>query len=125
MSSPIEPQLFRTSVKKRNKNQIVAAETCACEVKSRAATNRLRHRPIFFLEVLFVCECDDESCGNVIPLSCAEYYQTHLKECQFVVLPGHEDSTREEVKERFTNYMVVDSAGSSGLPGFEPKLVLG
>jgi hypothetical protein len=57
--------------------------------------------------VPFVCECDDPSCARPVSVSLVDYERVARPVDQFVVRPGHEDPTVEEVIERHEKYLVV------------------
>jgi hypothetical protein len=57
--------------------------------------------------VPFACECDDPDCGRAIAVPLGEYERAARRRDQFLVTPGHEDPTVEEVVERHAGYYVV------------------
>jgi len=56
----------------------------------------------------FYCECSDENCRKRIKLSPNEYAAIHKQRSTFIVLPGHEVTTVENVKSTETNYFIVE-----------------
>jgi Universal stress protein family len=62
----------------------------------------------------FICECEDERCTAIVPLTPSEYEQVRREPKQFLVKPGHESEPDRVVIEadRFT---VVEKTGDEGL----------
>jgi hypothetical protein len=54
-----------------------------------------------------VCECDDMNCGKQFPVSVETYERVRSEGTLFLVLPGHDDESIEEVVERADRYVVV------------------
>jgi hypothetical protein len=48
-------------------------------------------------EVLFVCECGDVSCRQVMRLTLAEYEAVRADSSTFAVINGHDDPSTEQV----------------------------
>jgi hypothetical protein len=61
----------------------------------------------------FHCECAQASCLGTIELPPPVYERVVEGRYQFVVLPGHEDSTIERVVERQPTYVVVEKVGEA------------
>jgi hypothetical protein len=61
----------------------------------------------------FLCECEDETCTEVLRLTLAEYERVREHARRFVVAPGHE-SGPAEVVERHDRYVVVEKEGEAG-----------
>jgi len=57
--------------------------------------------------VPFVCECDQPGCAKAIELRLDEYEQAVKPPDQFVVSPGHEDPSVENVIARRDGYVIV------------------
>ena len=55
----------------------------------------------------FVCECGDPSCAERIPTTLETYDDVREDGTQFIVAPGHEDESVEEILERAPRYNVV------------------
>ena len=60
--------------------------------------------------VPYICECDDVSCHELIPLSEEAYEAVRSDPTQFVIRPGH--STRGTVVEDNGAYLVVTKTGA-------------
>jgi hypothetical protein len=57
--------------------------------------------------VPFVCECDQPNCAKGVMLSLDEHEQAVKPPDQFVVSPGHEDTTVEDIIARRDGYVIV------------------
>lgn len=55
----------------------------------------------------FLCECGHENCTETVRLTLGEYEDIRREETLFVVFPGHEDPSVEEVIVRHERYSVV------------------
>jgi hypothetical protein len=58
-------------------------------------------------EADFLCECGHEACTETVRMTVAEYENVRSDETLFVVFPGHEDASVEDVGERHERYVVV------------------
>jgi hypothetical protein len=56
----------------------------------------------------FVCECVRAECGELIPMTAAEYEAIRAESTRFAVAPGHEDPEIERVIERYPAYLVIE-----------------
>jgi len=56
----------------------------------------------------FYCECSDENCRLRIPVKLDEYVKIHQNRARFVVIPGHEVRSLEEVVIKTPDYYVVE-----------------
>jgi hypothetical protein len=54
-----------------------------------------------------VCECADISCGEQFPVLVEAYENVRSDGTLFLVLPGHDDDSIEEIVERADRYWVV------------------
>jgi hypothetical protein len=67
-----------------------------------------------------VCECADATCVETIRVAAEEFTEFERQDGLFVVLPGHEDPSVEEVVVRKNGYVVVWKAvvaADDGQPG--------
>jgi hypothetical protein len=62
-------------------------------------------------EMPFLCECDDETCREVLRLTPAEYEGVRSSPKRFAVAPGHDS---EAVVERNGRYDIVQKVGREG-----------
>jgi hypothetical protein len=58
-------------------------------------------------EIDIVCECVDTSCVGAIRIGADEFAKIERAEATFLVLPGHEDESVEQVVEHRESYVVV------------------
>jgi hypothetical protein len=58
-------------------------------------------------EADFLCECGRDNCIETVRMTVREYEEVRSEETLFVVFPGHEDASVEEVVQRFERYTVV------------------
>jgi hypothetical protein len=63
---------------------------------------------------LFLCECGHVGCSTTIRIPLAVYEETRAAFEQFILAPGHEIVTVDEVLERRPDYLLV--AKREGLP---------
>jgi hypothetical protein len=61
----------------------------------------------------FHCECATETCLETIELPPAEYDRIASDLARFVVVPGHEETSVENVVERHSAYLVVEKTGEA------------
>ena len=50
---------------------------------------------------VFVCECSNEQCGDLIRMSLPQYEEVRRYPARFFIVPGHEDPEIERIIERF------------------------
>ena len=61
----------------------------------------------------FLCECSDNTCGELIRLGLDEYERVRARGTTFVLRPGHEDTAVERVVEHHRDrYVVVEKTGA-------------
>jgi hypothetical protein len=75
----------------------------------RAAEQRLEP-PV--ARVPYICECDDVTCHELIPLTREEYEAVRADPTHFAIRPGH--STHGEVVAERDEYVVVRKIGAEG-----------
>ena len=56
----------------------------------------------------FICECGDETCTQTVMLTLDEYHDVRRHSSRYVIVPGHELGSSEEVVEEETDYSVVE-----------------
>ena len=61
-------------------------------------------------DIDIVCECASTSCVGTIRIAAEEFAKFERAEATFLVLPGHEDESVEQVVERRESYVVVRKA---------------
>ena len=62
----------------------------------------------------YLCECSDPSCAERIPLTFEEYERVRAEGTRFVVAPGHEVHSIEEIVEQADGHEVVEKVGVAG-----------
>jgi hypothetical protein len=67
----------------------------------------------------FVCECMNGACDEHVPLTLEEYEHVRSDSNSFLVLPGHEVPTVEEVVETNDRFLVVRKLGGGGVVAAE------
>jgi hypothetical protein len=60
----------------------------------------------------FICECGDRSCANMFKIKIADYRQLSRNNEIFMVIPGHEDATMENIVSKHAHYYVVQKTDS-------------
>ena len=61
----------------------------------------------------FVCECSSAGCLKVVSVSRAEYEAIREGASTFVVVPGHEDPSIEDVLVSHSEFSVVEKRGQA------------
>jgi len=56
-----------------------------------------------------LCECADETCSTIVPLSSEDYARVRAYPARFLVVPGHAPAA--EVVERQPGHWVIESGG--------------
>lgn len=59
------------------------------------------------LPLHFKCECSDENCGQRIALKLVDYQRIHADRSCFIIKPGHQVISIEEVVRKEKDYSVV------------------
>src|SRR5256885_2224250 len=62
----------------------------------------------------FLCECDNESCTELIQLDLGEYERVRQNPRHFVIVPGH-DPERGRLVKTHDRYAVVEKTGLGGV----------
>jgi hypothetical protein len=62
----------------------------------------------------FRCECARRGCSLLIELTHDQYEEVRANPRRFIVTPGHEDDTVEDVVEICPAYLVVEKRGQAG-----------
>jgi hypothetical protein len=65
-------------------------------------------------ETEFLCECGKENCLETVRLTRADYERIRTAGDRFVLKPGHEDGSVENVVERNTEFVVIAKEGEAG-----------
>jgi hypothetical protein len=59
-------------------------------------------------QISFYCECSDEKCRDRIMLTADEYLALHRTKKQFLMLPGHDIPTVENIIATTNEYIIVE-----------------
>ena len=105
MKSP--ENLISISDERRILNEISAKILNEDKMHKIAQARETSKHPVYFAEMLFHCECDDQACAQLIAVSTEEYAQSHSHIMQFIVIPEHVRPDIEKVIENFSNYALV------------------
>ena len=60
----------------------------------------------------YLCECEDETCTNLVRLTAAEYERARAEPRRFVVSRGHQH--RDRVIDERIEYVLVEKSGVGG-----------
>jgi hypothetical protein len=60
----------------------------------------------------FICECANRNCTHMFEVKIEDYRQLSRDDKLFMVIPGHEDASMEEIVDKRTNFYVVIKADS-------------
>ena len=63
---------------------------------------------------VFVCECADTNCGDLIRLSLTQYEDVRRHPTHFFLVPGHEDPEIERVLEQNDRFVMTEKFGEAG-----------
>lgn len=84
--------------------EIAKTESLFRDVNERIAETAARFN---LQDAELVCECADPECGKRIEAPLDDYELTRAEGEQFLVAPGHEEPTYEEVLETRPGYRIV------------------
>lgn len=100
MTSNFRPQLVLNEIQLKHKNQ----KGKNAVKKLAKGDDRLDPEALW---LPFKCECSDKACGAVITLKTQDYEKIHERKDQFIVAPGHELPSIEQVVQTHPDYLVV------------------
>lgn len=72
-------------------------------------------------DIDIVCECADTKCVGTIRVNSKEFVKFERQEGMFLVLPGHEDESVEQVVGRKKDYVIVRKAVVAAADGDAPQ----
>jgi hypothetical protein len=66
--------------------------------------------------VPFICECAEESCTTIVPLTLEEYSHVRADSTHFLNVPGHQVAGQGHVRvvEEHDRYVIVEKLGLAG-----------
>ena len=83
------------------------ARAAAAEINGRRVNEAIERGTESASGAVFVCECGHVGCTATVELTIAEYERVRSSFERFLVIPGHEIGTVEDVVERHDGYLVV------------------
>ena len=79
----------------------------AAEVNGRRVNEAIERGTEAAQAAVFVCECGNLGCTETVAMTIAEYERVRSSFDRFLVVPGHEIESVEDVVERHDGYLVV------------------
>jgi hypothetical protein len=83
------------------------ARAASAETNGRRVNEAIERGTESAREAVFVCECGNLGCTATVELTIPEYEQVRSSFDRFLIIPGHEIESVEDVVERHDNYLVV------------------
>jgi hypothetical protein len=83
------------------------ARAASAEVNGRRVNEAIERGTGAAQDAVFVCECGNLGCTDTVELTIAEYEMVRSSFDRFLVIPGHEIESVEDVVERHDGYLVV------------------
>jgi hypothetical protein len=94
-----------------------AARRAENESTFRAANESIEHTAqnlnLAPMPIPFICECEDESCTQIVRLTVSEYELVRANSKRFVVSPGHHSDPDRVVAEA-DGYTTIEKTGEEG-----------
>lgn len=100
-------------MKQAEADRIARTESLFREVNDRIAESAQRFEAD---EVEFICECDDPACTKRVPQTLAAYEEVRADGTTFLLHPGHDNETVEQVIEQGEDHVVVEKTHPSVVP---------
>jgi hypothetical protein len=94
------------SERKSEERGFVTRATSA-EINGRRVNEAIERGAESVREAVFVCECGNLGCTATVELTIAEYELVRSSFDRFLVIPGHEIESVEDMVERHDGYLVV------------------
>jgi len=85
----------------------------ANEAVYRELNEQLEHMTAATAELMICCECANMNCARPLRIEYGEYERVRADALLFVIAPGHDDVSVEDVVERGSEYHVVRKRPSS------------
>jgi hypothetical protein len=83
------------------------ARAASAEINGRRVNEAIERGTESAHEAVFVCECGNLGCTATVELTIAEYELVRSSFDRFLIIPGHEIESVEDVVERHDGYLVV------------------
>ncbi|HJZ35308.1 MAG TPA: hypothetical protein VJ204_03460 [Solirubrobacterales bacterium] len=95
------------SERQQSQERRFVARAASAEINGRRVNEAIERGTESAREAVFVCECGNLGCTATVELTIAEYEQVRSSFDRFLVIPGHEIESVEDVVERHDSYLVV------------------
>ena len=92
---------------RKSEERRFVARAASAEVNGRRVNEAIERGTESAREAIFVCECGNLGCTATVELTIAEYELVRSSFDRFLVIPGHEIESVEDVVERHDGYLVV------------------
>ncbi|HEY0276848.1 MAG TPA: hypothetical protein VGC32_01135 [Solirubrobacterales bacterium] len=83
------------------------ARAASAEINGRRVNEAIERGTESARDAVFVCECGHLGCTATVELTIPEYERVRSSFDRFLVVPGHEIESVEDVVERHDGYLVV------------------
>jgi len=90
-------------------------EAARAQSMLREINERIRDLSAPSLYVEFVCECPDEACLELVPMTLEDYNAVRRFPSHFLMRPGHYDPLVERVVRNEGTFCVVELFGEAGI----------
>ena len=110
--APLHPGLdICRKVAVSSEKKLARNEALFREVNENIEKAAIEHRYQATELPVFVCECSDAECGDLIRLSITQYEDVRRHGDRFFIFPGHEVAEIERVVDSYEGYVVVQKVG--------------
>ncbi len=103
------------SSQKSEEERRFVARAASAEVNGRRVNEAIERGTESASAAVFVCECGNLGCTATVELTIAEYEEVRTGFVRFLVIPGHEIESVEDVVERHDGYLVVAKRDSQAV----------
>ena len=95
------------SEQQQSEERRFVARAASAEINGRRVNEAIERGTEAAQEAVFVCECGNLGCTGTIEMTISAYEQVRSSFDRFLVIPGHEIESVEDVVERHDGYLVV------------------
>jgi hypothetical protein len=92
---------------RKSEERRFVARAASAEINGRRVNEAIERGTETARGAVFVCECGNLGCTATVELTIAEYELVRSSFDRFLVIPGHEIESVEDVVERHGSYLVV------------------
>jgi hypothetical protein len=92
---------------RKSEERRFVARAASAEINGRRVNEAIERGTESAREAVFVCECGNLGCTETVELTITEYELVRSSFDRFLVIPGHEIESVEDVVERHGSYLVV------------------